>query len=57
MFKVIEKEAWENNEWWNEFTVYAIRDDVCGYPQFLIYDSAWKWKSAKNFIPVEENEG
>lgn len=56
MFKVIEKKAWEEEEVWLEFTVYAIRDDVCGYPQFLIYDSAWKWESAKNFIPVEDKE-
>lgn len=50
MFKVIEKKAW------NEFTVYAVRNDSAGYPQFLIYDSMWKWESAKNFIPVEEEE-
>ena len=56
MFKVIEKKAWRDNELWNEFTVYAVQNDRAGYPQFLIYDYMWKWKSAKNFIPVEEEE-
>lgn len=53
MFEVIDKESLKI------FVVYAIRDDVCGYPQFLIYDfidGAWHWKSAKYFHPVEDRE-
>ena len=54
MFTVVKKESADA---WEGFSVYAVRDDVCGYPQFLIYDDgAWKWMSAKNFIPVEEIE-
>lgn len=56
MFKVIEKKAWRDNELWNEFMVYAVQNNRAGYPQILIYDSMWKWKNAKNFIPVEEEE-
>lgn len=53
MSKVIEKRTCR------QFVVRSIRDDVCGYPQFLIYDfvdGAWYWKSAKNFEPVEDKE-
>ena len=36
------------------FTVYAIRDDKNGYPNFLTYNGKeWKYEPAKKFIPVE----
>lgn len=35
-----------------KYTVYGVRNDKNGYPQFLIYDSgSWKWLSAKHFEP------
>lgn len=38
------------------YKVHNVRDDGNGYPQFLIFeDGQWKYKSAKYFIPVEEN--
>ena len=37
------------------FEVYEIKNDRCGYPNFLIYkDSQWKWMSAKHFKPCEK---
>ena len=42
--------------------VFAVKDDSNGYPCFLIFDGAWKYKSTKGYIPVyeftqaEENE-
>ena len=54
MFRVFNKKTLDT------YIVYAIRDDACGYPQFLIYDKwecgVWKWMSAKNFERVEEEE-
>ena len=35
--------------------VYAVRDDKCGYPHFLIYeDKEWKYVKAKHFVDDEE---
>jgi hypothetical protein len=37
------------------YRIYAIRNDKCGYPKFLIRaDKAWYWRSAKHFIPTDE---
>lgn len=34
-------------------TVYDIRNDKNGFPQFLIYtEGQWKYISAKNFTPI-----
>lgn len=36
------------------YEVYSVKSDKHGYPHFLIYDDKqWKWRSAKNFEPVE----
>ena len=36
--------------------VYAVRDDKCGYPHFLIYeDNEWKYVKAKHFVPIDCN--
>ena len=34
--------------------VFAIKDDSNGYPNFLIFDGSWKYRSAKNYIPTYE---
>ena len=34
--------------------VFAVKDDSNGYPCFLIFDGAWRYKSAKNYIPTYE---
>ena len=34
--------------------VFAVKDDSNGYPCFLIFDGAWKYKSAKGYIPIYE---
>ena len=34
--------------------VFAVKDDSNGYPNFLVFDGAWKYKSAKNYIPTYE---
>ena len=54
MFRIVSKKTLDI------YTVYSIMNDACGYPQFLIYDrwegcGVWKWLSAKNFEPIEEN--
>lgn len=34
------------------FRVYAVRDDQCGYPHFLIFENnEWKYVKAKHFVP------
>lgn len=34
-------------------TVYYIRDDKTGYPQFLVYlGNQWRYISAKHFEPI-----
>ena len=39
------------------YTVYNVRDDKAGYPHFLIYvGKEWRYISAKNFIPVNEED-
>lgn len=39
------------------YKVHNVRDDGNGYPQFLIFDGGqWRYKSAKYFTPVEEND-
>lgn len=41
----------------NVYTVYNVRDDKRGYPYFLIYVAKeWRYISAKNFIPVNEED-
>ena len=46
MFKVKYKETLE------DFTVYDVRYDSNGYPQFLIYfNNEWRLTSAKHFTP------
>ena len=41
----------------NAYTVYNVRDDKNGYPHFLLYiGGQWRYISAKNFVPIEENE-
>ncbi len=38
-------------------TVYNVRDDIVGYPQFLVYDSGrWLYISAKHFAPLSETD-
>ena len=34
--------------------VFAVKDDSNGYPNFLIFDGSWKYRSAKNYIPTCE---
>lgn len=34
--------------------VFAVKDDSTGYPNFLIFDGSWKYRSAKNYIPTYE---
>lgn len=36
------------------FTVYSVSTTGVGYIHFLVYDKEWGWKSASNFVPVEE---
>lgn len=37
------------------YTVYGVRTDKVGYPQFLVYfDNQWHYISAKYFEPAEE---
>lgn len=49
LFEVCKKS--DNNK---TVSVYAVRDDKCGYPHFLIYeDNEWKYVKAKHFVPVE----
>ncbi len=39
------------------YTIYDVRTDNAGYPQFLIYlDNQWNYMSAKYFKPIEEEE-
>lgn len=39
------------------YTVYGVRTDKVGYPQFLVYfDNQWQYMSAKYFKPIEEEE-
>ena len=39
------------------YTVYNVRNDKAGYPHFLIYvGKEWRYISAKNFIPVNEED-
>ena len=46
MFTVIDIET-------NELVkVFAVRNDSNGYPNFLIFDGGWKYKSAKQYFPV-----
>lgn len=41
----------------NIYAVYNVRDNRVGYPHFLIYiNHQWRYISAKNFVPAEENE-
>ena len=43
-------------EYRKRYKVHNVRDDGNGYPQFLIFeDGQWRYKSAKYFVPVEEN--
>ena len=36
-------------------SVYDVRTDKTGFPQFLIYDNGqWRYMSAKHFKPVGE---
>jgi hypothetical protein len=39
------------------YTVYNVRDDKVGYPQFLIYGywetNSWNYVSAKHFESIE----
>ena len=58
MFIVYDKEnveytsdyAWSNKKELKEVTVYSVRDDENGLPEFLIYeDNQWKYVSAKRF--------
>ena len=40
-----------------EFTVYKVRDDKSGYPQFLVrLNGVWIYRSAKHFKPYEETK-
>ena len=51
MFEVFDKTP--NHTKW---TVYDIRCDKNGFPQFLIYNpwqNGWVYRSAKEFIPIE----
>lgn len=44
-------EAWYYPEA-KELTVYNIRDNKAGYPQFLVYiNNQWRYISAKFFKP------
>lgn len=48
MFKVKWRESWE------DVTVYDVRYDSNGFPQFLIYSKdtrEWLLVSAKHFLP------
>lgn len=55
MFEVWDKKV-KTTSSVNKLTVYAVRDDRVGYPQFLVYkDNQWRWISAKHFIPVGRN--
>lgn len=39
------------------YTVYDVRTDRVGYPQFLVYfGNQWNYMSAKYFKPIEEEE-
>ena len=50
LFEVYKK----NYEDQEKVKVFAVRDDKCGYPHFLIYENnEWKYVKAKHFIPVE----
>lgn len=49
MFIVVDKETLL------DVTVYNVRDDITGYPLFLVRkDNQWIWKSAKHYITREE---
>ncbi len=55
MFKVIYKDGHgkPENIKLTTVTVFNIRDDKNGYPQFLIYyEKQWKWVSVKHCIPI-----
>lgn len=64
MFSVKTKEVYKEvddyfgrtKEYRKKYKVRNVRDDGNGYPQFLILeDGQWKYKSAKYFVPVEDN--
>ena len=39
------------------YTVYDVRTNKVGYPQFLVYfDNQWQHLSAKYFKPVKEEQ-
>ena len=49
LFKVVDRES--------EMIVlvYSVRDDITGFPHFLIYeDKKWEYRSAKYFKPIGE---
>lgn len=51
LFEVCKK----NNEELESIQVFAVRDDKCGYPHFLVYENnEWKYMKAKHFMPVKE---
>lgn len=38
-----------------DVAVYNVRDDITGYPQFLVRDdNQWIYRSAKHYITSEE---
>lgn len=42
------------NDYCGYTSVYSVKNDKNGYPQFLIYyKNQWVWKSAKYFEPME----
>ena len=52
MFKVKYKETGNGFTIFQDFTVYDVRYDSNGYPQFLIYHNGeWRLMSAKHFTP------
>ena len=49
MFVVFDKETHL------DVAVYNVRDDVTGYPLFLVrHDNQWVYRSAKHYITAEE---
>lgn len=41
-----------------EFTVYYVKNNKYGFPQFLIYHKdRWMWKSATLFEPCQQING
>lgn len=38
-----------------DVAVYNVRDDITGYPQFLVrHNNQWMYRSAKHYITSEE---